>query len=98
MPIKIYFNFFRSFLKVLELFECRQGELYTTANRNFRSLLSLVIRFQTFSGFIPVNTRREINEKLLFKLVYFSLKWYSFGSCPLFPNLINLSVRVRIRA
>ena len=34
MVIKINFNFFR-FLKVLELFECRRGDLYKTANNNF---------------------------------------------------------------
>ena len=32
---KIYFNFFQFLLKVLELFECRRGDLYMTANRNF---------------------------------------------------------------
>ena len=33
--IKIHFNYFRFFLKVLELFECRRGNPYKTANRNF---------------------------------------------------------------
>ena len=33
--IKIYFNFFRFFLKGLELFQCNQGDRYMTANRNF---------------------------------------------------------------
>ena len=35
MVIQIYFKFFRLFLRVLEPFECRRGEPYTTANRNF---------------------------------------------------------------
>ena len=28
MVTRIYFNFFRFFLKVLELFECRRGDQY----------------------------------------------------------------------
>ena len=35
MVIQIYFHFFRYFLKVLELFECRRGDPYMTTNRNF---------------------------------------------------------------
>ena len=35
MDMKMYFNFFRYILKVLELFECRQGDSYVTANKNF---------------------------------------------------------------
>ena len=35
MAIKMYFNFFNSFLKVLELFECRRGNPYITVNRIF---------------------------------------------------------------
>ena len=34
MVIKMYFNFFSS-LNVLDLFECRRGNPYTDANRNF---------------------------------------------------------------
>ena len=34
MVIRIYINFFRFFLKGLELFECR-GDPYMTVNRNF---------------------------------------------------------------
>ena len=32
--IQICFHFFKFFLKVLELFECRRGDPYMTANRN----------------------------------------------------------------
>ena len=35
LVIKIYFNFFPIFFKVLELFECRRNDLNMTANRNF---------------------------------------------------------------
>ena len=35
MVIEMYFIFFRFFEKVLELFECRRGDPYMTANRNF---------------------------------------------------------------
>ena len=35
MVINIYLNFYRFFLKVLELFECQQSDPYMTANRNF---------------------------------------------------------------
>ena len=35
MVIKLYFNFFRFFLKVLEPIECRWADSYMTANRNF---------------------------------------------------------------
>ena len=35
MGIKIYFNIFRFFIKVVELFECRRSDSYTTANRKF---------------------------------------------------------------
>ena len=35
MVIKIYFNFFQIFLKVLDLIECRLGDPYMTTNRNF---------------------------------------------------------------
>ena len=34
MTMKIYPNFFRFILKVLELFECRRGYLYIIASRN----------------------------------------------------------------
>ena len=34
MVIKMYLHFFPIFLKVLELFECRRGDPYMTANRN----------------------------------------------------------------
>ena len=33
--MKMCFNFFRFFVKVLELFECRRGNLFMTANRKF---------------------------------------------------------------
>ena len=33
--IKLHFNFFRSFLKVLKLSECRRGDPLMTANKNF---------------------------------------------------------------
>ena len=33
--VEIYFNFFLFFLKILELFGCRRGDPYMTANRNF---------------------------------------------------------------
>ena len=33
--MKVYFIIFRFFLKLLELFECRLGDLYMTANRKF---------------------------------------------------------------
>ena len=33
--IETYFNFFQSFLKVLEIFGCHLGALYKTAKRNF---------------------------------------------------------------
>ena len=32
--INMYFNFFRLLVKVLELFECRRGNPYITANRD----------------------------------------------------------------
>ena len=35
LVIKIYFNFFQYFLKVLELFQCSRGDLYITAYRKF---------------------------------------------------------------
>ena len=33
--ITIYLNFFPIFLKVSQLFECRRGDLYMAANKNF---------------------------------------------------------------
>ena len=35
LVIQINFNFLSDFLKVLELIECRGGDPYRTANRNF---------------------------------------------------------------
>ena len=35
MVMKKYFNFFRFYLKDLEMFECRRGDPYITANRSF---------------------------------------------------------------
>ena len=43
MIMKIYINLFRFFLKALELFECRRGDLYMNAKRTVSSLRSLVI-------------------------------------------------------
>ena len=33
--LKMYFNLFQFFLKVLELIESRRGDQYMTANKNF---------------------------------------------------------------
>ena len=35
MVIKMYSNFFRFLLNVLEIFECQRCDPYMTANRNF---------------------------------------------------------------
>ena len=40
MIIKMYFSFIRYILKILELFECRWGDPYMTANWNFVASLT----------------------------------------------------------
>ena len=53
MVIKVYFNFFRFFKKILELFECRRGDSYMSANRNF-------IRF-AHSGLDNIGLIRQVS-------------------------------------
>ena len=55
MVIKMYLHFFDFFLKVLELFECRRGDPYITANGNFVRFahlqLQTLLNYLNFSYF-----------------------------------------------
>ena len=71
MIIKIYFNFFQIFVKVLELFGCCWGKPYTTADGNFVSFAQ-----QRSQPTESINNLSQITRKLLAKTrLVFWLGW-----------------------
>ena len=61
MTIIMYLNFFPIFTKVLELFECRRGYLYMTADRtSFASLTRNKVK-----GYSPTRVYK-LSSKLIF--------------------------------
>ena len=57
--IQIYVNFFQFFLKVLELFECRRGDSYMTANGNYIRFTQLLESDRSIRSI----TRKKMVEK-----------------------------------